>query len=91
MRNPHRDENGCRTEIDFTATLTDALDALGVTRQIDTENPQKRKWFIPGRYVGSFDAHEGWCVLRHYDRTGNWVTAVREAQGELYHGYDYES
>lgn len=85
------DDYGRRVdEVDFDLTLTEVLDRLGVTRQVDTENPQKRKWSIPGRHLGSFDAHEGWCVLRHYNRVGNWVTAIREAQGELHHGYDYE-
>jgi hypothetical protein len=86
-----RDELG-RTvdDVDFDLTLTDVLDRLQVTRQIDTENPNKRKWSIPGRFLGSFDAHEGWCVLRHYNRCGHWGIAIREAQGELHHGYDYE-
>lgn len=87
-RNHHRDENGCRVDaVDFDLTLTEALDTLGVTVQVDTQNPQKRKWSIPGRELGSFDAHEGWCVLRHYNRVGNWVTAIREARGEYYYGY----
>ena len=74
-------------EVDFDLSLTVVLGKLGVTYHVDPENPQKRKWFIPGRYLGSFDAHEGWCVLRHYNRVGNWVTAIREAHGEYYYGY----
>lgn len=85
-----RDEFGRTVDaVDFDISLLENLENLGVTidKLPNDRDSGLRQWSIPGRVLGNFDAHLGWCVLRHYNRCGNWVTAIREAQGEYHYGY----
>jgi hypothetical protein len=89
-----RDEYGRRKDdVDFDISLLENLEKLGVTidKIPNDRDSGLRRWSIPGRVLGEFDAHYGWCLLRHYNLVGDWVIALREAAGEYHYGYDPRS
>ncbi len=85
-----RDEFGqAIDDVDFGESLAFNLDNLGIVRYFDPSSPQKRKWHSGGMYLGSFDAHDGWTVLRHFNRSGNWLSAVKAATIEFAMDFGY--
>jgi len=67
-------------EIEFDRSLAWNLNKLGVKHYQVTsaKNAGKRLWYgKDGEFLGEFDAHEGWRLLRHYNLCGRLGLAIK--------------